>query len=108
MLYPKWRLYRGHRFRDVTAPYVYAVEVCPLSQSDIQMTVALVLILNCQVNVYIMGKSDLIRHTVSLEVTMKCLRPKYCIDVYVAVALFFSFSLYLVYLVALHFIADGE
>jgi len=55
-----------------------------------------------------MGKSDLIRHTVSLEVTMKCLRPKYCIDVYVAVALFFSFSLYLVYLVALHFIADGE
>ena len=72
---------------------LYAVEVCPLSQSDIgSLDFAIFrflmksfqtnkkdiiddccsfLISNCQVNAYITAKSDLIRYTISLEVTMK-------------------------------------
>jgi len=38
-----------------------------------KMTVALFKILNCQVNVYIIAKPELITHSIISEVIMKCL-----------------------------------
>jgi len=60
------------------------------------MTVALFLLLHCQVNVYIIAKPDLTQHSITFEVSIVCGICACC-----------TFFLLLCLLVALYFIAHN-
>jgi len=68
------------------------------------MTVALFfLFLNCQLNACIIAKSDSIRHSIVLEVILKCLRSNYTVfDVYVPDSLFFLSVFCSIYFIQLY------
>ena len=73
------------------------------------MAVALFLILNCQVNVCIIAKPDLIGHSIFLQVIIKCLRPQlYVMYMCLLHNSFLFVFLCLVYLVVLHSADYGE
>jgi len=60
------------------AIFRFFVKLLQTNNKDIINDCCSFLILNCQVNVYIIAKPDLARHSVTFEIIVKCLWSKYC------------------------------